>query len=154
MALLYRCSESWVRHKTLANVFHFNLECCEYKEGLVGPQIGLLTFSCLCTPFYANYIELILHPPPFTPITIMCNISTPTKKLLKMAWILVLKSYLTTQLYLMNRRLISFLQHNPPGNCNIILLEITVSPNVALCVKARFCQVQIYILLLAHQNTL
>ena len=54
----------------------FNLECCEHKEGPVGPQTGPLTFNCLHIPFCTPILS-----PPTTPI-----ISLPLwKKLLKTA---------------------------------------------------------------------
>ena len=45
----------------------FSLECCEHKEGLVGPQIGLLAFNYLRIPFcppstpHPHYYHLQYH---------------------------------------------------------------------------------------------
>ena len=41
--------------------FIFSLECCEHKEGLVGPQIGELAFNWLRIPFCIP----VLPPPPY-----------------------------------------------------------------------------------------
>ena len=40
-----------------------NLECCEHKKGLVGPQIGLLAFNCLRILFCTNILSPLLLPP-------------------------------------------------------------------------------------------
>ena len=41
----------------------FNLECCEHKEGPVGPQTGPLALNCLHIPFSTpTYIKLTHHP--------------------------------------------------------------------------------------------
>ena len=70
----------------------FNLECCEHKEGPVGPQTGPMAFNCLYIPFCT---PILSPPPPTTPITTTCNIITITKKLLEFR---VLESYSPTQL--------------------------------------------------------
>ena len=88
MVLLYWCSEGWVSHEGLVNVFIFSLKGCEHKEGPVEPKIGPLAFNHLRIPFYPPILSSpsTPHPPPLY-ITNMSNI-TLTKNLRKTAWIL------------------------------------------------------------------
>jgi len=85
MVLLYWCSEGWVSHEGLVNVFIFSLKGCEHKEGPVEPKIGPLAFNHLRIPFYPPILSSpsTPHPPPLY-ITNMSNI-TLTKNLRKTA---------------------------------------------------------------------
>ena len=92
----------------------FSLECCECKEGPVGPQIGPLAFNRLRTPPYSPILS-----PPTTPITTMCNIITLTKKAAQKVGCL---KVFNTQFWLMNRQVpaVNFIS-SAPGSYNTII---------------------------------
>jgi len=55
----------------------FNLECCEHKEGPVGPLTGPLAVNCLCIPFCAPILNSTPNPPP---LLLLPAISLPSRK--------------------------------------------------------------------------
>ena len=79
----------------------FNLERCEHKKGLVGPQTGPMAFNCLRIPFCAPILSpLSTHHPYYYHLQYhYCHEKTCSKQL--EFW--VLESYLPTQLKLRNR---------------------------------------------------
>jgi len=144
MALLYWCLEGWTSHKGLANVCYLQfwvLWAQERSSRAPNWTFGFLGF---------HFVLLSeAHPPPSHPPPLLLPpaISLPSwKQLLKITWILavwklfthtiIAKEWTTT---CCNFHSFSIIHQEAIIQ---LILEIAVSPNIALCIEAGFCQIQ------------